>query len=130
MAYISIIKPTLHFTISTSFYMLVVTFCGQFSCSASTPIFLTCGYYQVVFLSDFCSYPVVPESSYSLFLTIIQMYAHTCRIRITPRPLYQNRTFSEHLNMMKSPEKDLSVENRHLDNKKIEGLACIPEHKH
>ena len=31
----------------------MVTFYGQLSCTASAPAFLTCGYYQVVFLADF-----------------------------------------------------------------------------
>ena len=31
----------------------MVTFCGKLSCTASTPVFLTCGPYQVVFLADF-----------------------------------------------------------------------------
>ena len=31
----------------------MVKFCGRLSCTASTPVFLTCGYYQVVFLADF-----------------------------------------------------------------------------
>ena len=33
-----------------NFFMFMVTFCEQLSCTASTPVFLTCVYYQVVFL--------------------------------------------------------------------------------
>ena len=43
---------TLHYTISSSSCMLMVTFCGQLSCTSSTPVFLTC-------LSDLWALPTL-----------------------------------------------------------------------
>ena len=48
---------TLHFTIFSSSYMFMVTFCGQLSCTASTPVFLTCGYYKFIFSENYNSRP-------------------------------------------------------------------------
>ena len=43
---------TLHYTIFSSSCMLMVTFCGQLSCTSSTPVFLTC-------LSDLWALPTL-----------------------------------------------------------------------
>ena len=45
----------------------------QLSCSASTPFFLTCGYYQVLFLADFALVIWSLNPHISSLLTIIQM---------------------------------------------------------
>ena len=59
----------------------MVTCCGQLSYTSSTPVFLTCGHYQVVFLANFCSCHMILESSYVstslvLFLPPLQFWPH------------------------------------------------------
>ena len=44
----------------------IVTFCGQLCVLHLHLSFLTCGYYQVVFLTDFCSCHMILESSFKL----------------------------------------------------------------